>query len=72
MQEPSTPEEYTRILEAALLSPIAFALCLLVHRMSPLRKRRLGSAVVAFLAGYSALWAVLLFDPGSFLEWYAD
>ena len=60
------------LLEAALLSPLALILCLLVHRMSPQRRRRAGSAVVVFLVGYLALWAALRFDPGSFMEWYAD
>ncbi|MFT7463757.1 MAG: hypothetical protein ACI9EF_002104 [Pseudohongiellaceae bacterium] len=61
------------LLEAASLSPIAFALCALVHQAVPqLRERRMGWAVTIFLASYALWWVGLLLDPGSFHEWFFD
>ena len=61
------------LLEAAFVSPIAFALFALVHQAVPrLRSRPMGWAIVSFLAGYAMLWLALLLDPGSFVEWFFD
>ncbi|GEM_PF-1359483 len=61
------------LLEAAFVSPIAFALCAVVHQVvPPLRQRHIGRSLVFFFVGYAMLWLALLADPGSFVEWLAD
>lgn len=66
-------EAVRALLEAAFVSPIAFALCAVLHQALPsLRRRHVGRALVFFFAGYALLWLMLLVDPGSFWEWLAD
>ena len=56
----------------AVLSPIAFAACLLLRRRDTPRVRHRGTAIAVFATGYALLWLLAWTDPGGFIAWYAD
>lgn len=60
------------LLEAAIVSPAALVLCLLIHQCSSLRDRPAGKPLLGYFVGYAVLWALFVADPGSFFEWYGD
>ena len=57
---------------AALLSPLALALCLFVRQAVPMRGRSAGKALVLFFSSYVALCGLFIGDPGALFAWFAD
>ncbi len=60
------------LLGAALLSPVALGLSLLLRRTALLRGRPVRRALSVFAVGYLLVCFALVKDPGAFLEWLAD